>query len=153
MSTVLSRGPLTDILLATLTAHVNKPVGDAAQPPGAAWGAGPNAPGSTFTPYLVLTPMAATRSSGSIGLPQGEWQMPYAISSYGVLRSQVEWMADQARIALATLRNSVHTFGTVEWKVQQIWTALIDRPVPNYATDPPVWAQHDQVSVWLSEVL
>lgn len=153
MSTNLARGPLTDALLAALTAHLDKPVGDAAQPAAAGWGSEPNAPGSVFTPYTVLTPMAASRSAGSLGLPQGEYQLPYAISAYGVRRNQVEWMADAARVALAALRGTVLTLGAEDWKVQQVWTALIDRPVPNYSTDPPVWAQHDQVSVWLSQVL
>lgn len=153
MSATINRGPLTDALLAALTAHLDKPVGDAAQPADAAWGAAPNAPGSAFTPYVVLTPMAVQRSSGSIGVPQSEFQLPYAISSYGVLRSQVEWMADAARVALVSMRGTVLTLGAQDWKVQQVWTALIDRPVPDYATDPAVWAQHDQVSVWLSEVL
>lgn len=150
MSATIQRGPLTDRLLTAL-ATTGKPVGDSAQPAGAAWASAPNVTGSQFTPYLVLTPMAASRSSGSIGMPQAEWQLPYAISAYGVLRSQVEWMADTARTALAALRNTVLALGTEHYKVQQVWTALIDRPVPNYATDPPIWTQHDQVSVWLTK--
>src|SRR5262249_13103965 len=118
MSVHLARGPLTAALLTQLT-ELGKPVGDAIKPPEGGWQGQPNAPESTFVPYLVLTPQTAMVSSGSLGASQSEWRVPYTLASYGVRRDQCEWMADTARAYLnAQLRRQRLVLGAGTFTVQ-----------------------------------
>ena len=61
------------------------PVGLAHAPSGGGWTGAPNLDGSNFTPYCVVTPNTATLASGSFDEPQGDRQLPYTISSFGVM--------------------------------------------------------------------
>lgn len=120
MSASIERRLLTGHLLTTLrTIQVNGEallVGDTVIPPGAAWVGEPNAPGSKFVPYVVLTTLTATCAEGGIG-PQADWVMPYAIQSFGVLPEQAQWMADQTRTKLAGLKDVVLTLGPSNYKI------------------------------------
>lgn len=150
MSADIYRGPLTDHLLEALAA-VGKPLGDGQRPPGAGWVGQPNSPGSKFVPFLVLSAGTSTRTSGSLGKPQSEWQLNYLIQAYGVQRTQCDWMADKARDVLGALKNTNVVLGPTEYRIQQVWTNSIGGINPNYATDPPIWSQQDQIVLWLSK--
>lgn len=150
MSATIYRGPLTDALLTQL-ALINKPIGDGSRPKAGGWQGQPNAPGSSYVPYLVLTAGTSTRGSGPISSPQTEWQINYLVATYGVSRTQCDWMADRARDQLAALRTTTVVLGPRSYRVQQIWTQSIGGITPSYETDPPIWAQQDQLVVWLSE--
>lgn len=150
MSANLYRGPLTDHLLEALTV-VGKPVGDGLRPPGAGWVGQPNAPGSKYIPFLVLSSSTSTRGNGPLGKPQSDWQINYLVSCYGVQRQQCDWMADKARDVLGDLRNTNVQLGPREYRIQQVWTQTIGGITPSNATDPPIWSQSDQLVIWLSE--
>lgn len=151
MSTTLKRGLLTDILLTTMASGTAKPVGDTVIPPGGGWAGHPNA--SNWMPYTILSPLSATRSSGPLAHSQSEWQMPYAITAYGIRRDQCELMADNARVSLETLVHTVLNLSD-HYKVQQIQTVVIGMcGPPDFSTDPPIWKQNDQVTIWLTKEL
>jgi hypothetical protein len=154
VSATIARGLFTDVVLATLET-LGRPVGDTQFPAGGAWRGAPNGPASEFVPYVIVTPLAASRSSGAMGDSQSDWQLPYAISAYGSRRDQCELMADDARTVLDVLRDGrVLQLGPDGYKVQLVLTVVIGSPgPPAYATDPPIWTQHDQVSLWLTKEL
>jgi hypothetical protein len=150
VTTNIFRGPLTDTLLEALQV-VGKPVGDGQRPTGAGWVGQPNAPGSVYTPFLVLSAGTSTRSSGSIGAPQSEWQLNYLLATFGVERAQCDWIADRARDALGALRGTNVQLGANSHRIQQVWTQSIGGITPSHATDPPIWSQQDQLVIWLSK--
>lgn len=150
MSANIYRGPLTDALLVQL-ATIGKPIGDGMRPKNGGWAGEPNAPGASFVPYLVLSAGTSTRSSGSVGMPQSEWQLNYLMQSYGTLRDQCDWLADRARGLLGALKGTDIALGPGTYRIQQVWTQSIGGVSPSFATDPPIWSQQDQVVVWLSK--
>lgn len=150
MTATLHRRPLTAALLESLL-DAGKPVGDGVIPPGSAWSGEPNAPGSTFTPYLVLSTMTANTSSGPVGDPQGDWRLPYLVQSFGASREQAEWMADEARELAGGLRGQVLVLGADRYKVQQVYSASIGAVNRVDTYDPPYWGQQDQIVVWLTK--
>lgn len=154
MSTTIQRRLLTNQLLTTLAVALGKPVGDGVIPDDSGWtGTGPNAPGSTFIPYVVLTALTAVPApgTGDFATPQGDWHMPYTCQSFGASRDQAEWMADAARDAFDTLTKTVIALGDANYKVQQVWTASIGGNNRVAATDPAYWGQQDTVNFWLAK--
>lgn len=152
MSTTLQLEPLTEILLTQLAA-TGFPVGDGMMPPGAWWGGQTNLPGTEAKPFTVLTSLAAGRSSGSFADSQSDWQIPYAIESYGVTRAQCQWMADKARLVIGELQHELLQLGEDTYYVQQVRVDTINPVSARAITDPPVWFGQDGISVWLSKEL
>lgn len=159
MSASLQREPLTSALLARLRTGVqiggaDALVGDMVMPPGGGWTTGPNAPGDEFTPYLLLVPMTASGAgaTGTLADPQGDWKLPYSLTSVGAAREQCEWMADQARNALTSLRTEVFALGPDSYKVQQVWTDSIGGLSRSAASDPAIFTEVDQLTIWLGKV-
>lgn len=150
MTTNIYRGPLTELLLTTL-ADVGKPVGDGERPAAGGWSGQPNSPGASYVPFVVLTAGTSTRSSGSIGAPQTEWQLNYLLQTFGVQRAQCDWIADRARDVLNALRGTDVQLGPARHRIQQVWTSAIGGISPSYVSDPPVWSQQDQIVIWLSK--
>ena len=153
MSTTLVRGPLTQLLLSTLST-LGKPVGDGIVPrkeAGAAWSGPPNAPGSVFTPFTVLITLSAGLSSGPFADSQADWVVPYMLEAFGVSREQCEWMADAARSALHALTHQSFELGTDRYKVQQVKTDSIGGVNRVMVTDPPFYGQQDGLSVWITK--
>lgn len=72
----------------------------------AGWQGDPNEPGTTFTPYSVITPMTANAGSGPFDSTQSDVSLPYAVTSYGVSVMQCEDQADLVRAALMRLGSS-----------------------------------------------
>lgn len=150
MTANIYRGPLTDALLEALLG-VGKPVGDGQRPTGAGWRGQPNTPGAEYVPFMVLTAGTSSRSSGSMGSPQSEWELNYLLQTFGVQRSQCDWIADRARDSLGALRGSNLELGPNSYRIQQVWTQSIGGITPSYTTDPPIWSQQDQLIIWLSK--
>ena len=117
--TPLYRRFLTKVILDQL-ATTGQPVGDAIAAPNGGWIGQPNEDGSNFVPYVVLTPGPASVSSGPFGDTQADWQLGYNLSSFGVSREQVEWMADSARSAALTLARITVMLNGSQYAVQQV---------------------------------
>ena len=128
------------------------PVGLANAPIDGGWDGQPNQDGSNFTPYVVVTPQTATQASGPMSDPQADRQIPYAISSFGVLPEQTEWMADKARSAIGNMKKTVVSLGDGDYKVQQVRTDVMGGLQRVDSTDPAYWGQVDVVTLWLTPV-
>lgn len=147
----IQRKPITQAVRDALET-VGRPVGLAEAPRGgvAGWTGDPNAAGTTFRPYCVLTPMTAGLGSGPLDATQSDVALPYAVTSYGVSAEQCEDSADLLRAALITLGQSKTTVaqwsGSPEEYGRRIQTVLIQ----SYGqvqragqTDPAYYGQTD----------
>lgn len=157
MSNVADRGSLTDALLTQLLT-VDFPVGDAGKPlhdenalRQAGWNGEPNTPGSFYVPYVVLTPATASISSGPFSDPQGDQQLPYTLSIFGVSRKQTESLANRARKILHALGGTDITLDSVDYSIQQIWFSAIGGVGRIDATDPSTYGEVDTFTVWLTK--
>lgn len=149
---MIIRGPLTDLVIETIGA-LGKPVGDSDAPdPPFGWDGQPNAIGTNYVPYVVVTPMSVSYSEGPVAISQADWHLPYAVASHGVSRLQCEWLADRSRESLQTLR---HQFVLLEsnYKIQQVRTDIIGAITRNDSSDPPFFTQVDVISIWLTKEL
>lgn len=150
---MIYRSPFTAAVLDACRS-LGKPVGDADVPEIAyGWDGQPSSPGSSFTPYLVVYPQAATVSSGPIASPSADWQLPYVLTSYGATREQCEWLADRARNAIRSLKDTTMAGGDGQYTVIKAGTASIGTVSRQDVTDPPFFAQTDTVVVWVSKEL
>lgn len=153
MKTIVDRGSLTDLLITQLETH-GFPVGDAEAPAagsGAGWTGEPNAEGSTFTPYQVLTPQSATTSWGSLVDPQDAFQLPYALASFGISRKQTEALANRGRKILRSLKGTTVTLDGEDFKILQVWYAAIGGVGRVDATTPSTFGEVDTITIWLSQ--
>ena len=82
---------------------------------------------------------------------QADWQLSYTITSFAVDTNQVEWMADRARLTLHPLVHTELTSGEEVYNVQQVRVDALGGLVRVDATEPPYWAQSDQITIWLSK--
>lgn len=154
---------LNDLLLTHLRAiqvnGANCLVGDMAVPMpvggvGPGWTRpGPNAPGGSFTPYLVLVPLtiAPAPGTGSIGEPQGDWHCPFGVQGFGAARDQAQWMLDLARDRMQELKTQILDLGDAHYKVSTVWQQTIGGVNRVPQTDPPYFGGIDQVTLWLSK--
>lgn len=150
MTNAIARRPLTDILLSTIGTATSRPVGDGIAPSTGGWQGQPNSAGTNFVPYNVLVPQTANSSAGPFDDPQGDWRMPYSITSFGVRRDQCEAIADLARKTLSEMRGQLLQLGDQKYSVQQVRTESIGAVTRYDTTDPAFWGQVDVVTVWLS---
>ena len=97
------RGPITDYLIAQLTAELSPLlVGDAIAPPQGGWQGGDVGAGD-FAAYVVL----GTGPASQINQPAqtlrdqsgDEWNLAYTLTSYGGVRKQCDDLADMVRAA------------------------------------------------------
>jgi hypothetical protein len=129
---------------------LGKPVGLANAPLDAGWDGEPNAEGSNFIPYTVVTPGTSSSSSGPFDDPSADRQMPYTLASFGVKPEQVEWMADQARAAVEALKKTVVALDDRSYKIQQVRVDVIGGLQRVDTPDPSYWGQVDQTVLWLT---
>lgn len=153
----LERGAVTRAVLVAAAA-VGKPIGDAEMPRGgvAGWQGGqPNADGTNFVPYSVITPLSTVTGTGPLSDSEGDIVIPYAVTSYGVSRQQCEWMADSVRLAIDALtRTDIEMFSgkanQYNRRVQQVVDQTIGTVQRVDQTDPPYYAESDVVALWTS---
>jgi hypothetical protein len=148
----LFRRFLTRVLLNQLVT-AGQPVGDAVSPADGGWQGQPNANGSNFVPYVVLTPGPASVSSGPFGNTQADWQCGYTMTSFGVSREQAEWMADAARFAAVTLARAKVMLNGDGYTVQQVREQVLGPVQRVDATEPAFYGQTDSIQVWISKEL
>jgi hypothetical protein len=151
-TTPLHRRLLTDHLLIVLES-TGKPVGDSVSPPEGGWQGEPNTDGTNFVPYVVLMPGAGTLSSGPFGDTQADWQLGYTVVSFGVSRSQVEWMADTARSVLVAMERVDVDLNGDQFRVLQARETVIGPVQRVDATQPSYYGQTDSVTLWISKEL
>lgn len=146
---MIERRLLTAAVVAA-AATTSQPVGNSNAPITGGWQGEPNLDGSNFVAYVVVTPQTATFASGPMSDPEADRQIPYAISSFGVLPEQTEWMADKARSAVEAMKKTTVVLGDASYKIQQVRTNVIGGLSRVDATDPPYWGQVDMVTLWLT---
>lgn len=147
---MIERRLLTTALTTALSTDTGMPVGLANAPIDGGWDGEPNKDGSNFTPYIVVTPQTATSASGPFDDPQADRQFPYAISCFGVMPEQTEWMADKARATAETLKKTTVVLGDGNYRIQQVRTDLIGGLQRVDTPDPPYWGQTDMMTLWLT---
>jgi hypothetical protein len=146
----LRRAPFTDAVLARLAAS-GKQVGDGQIPEGANWIGQPFLPTSVFQPYLVVSEIVASHSSGPFSDSQADWQLPYLVESFGISREACSWMADAARQLLTGLVTHTFTIDGNTYGMQQVRIDSIGEPIRVNAVYPPVWHSQDGFTLWIGK--
>lgn len=153
MPSSLSRGPITSRLLAELETE-GFPVGDDTSPEAPyGWQGEPNAPGSTFTPWLSLSPGPAVLQGppGSIGDSQTEWRLSYTVLYAGLSRKQTEALADRMRLNLTNIaRESIDT-PTGKWRIQKTTCTSLGNTSRVGSAYPDYFTQADTFEVWVTK--
>ena len=153
MPTSISRGPITTRLLAELETE-GFPVGDNSAPSVPyGWQGEPNAPGTTFTPWLSLSPGAATLQApgGAMGDSQSSWKLSYAASYAGVSRKQTEALADRMRLNLTNIAREAIDTSTGPWKIQKVTCTTIGNTNRIGSAYPDYFTQADSYEVWVTK--
>lgn len=149
---MISRRNLTDLLVTTLATQTGYPVGDAHTPdPPYGWSGQPGDPGSTFSPYSIITPMTSSRASGPLSDTHSDWQLNYSVSSFGTSREQCEWISDKARSAFISLKNTNFDGIDSQYRIQQIRTETLGGVIRSDSVEPPLFGQTDVFSVWVAK--
>jgi hypothetical protein len=152
MPSYLPRGGITNYLIATLRA-ANLLIGDGIAPSTGGWDDDPNAPNSTFKPYLVVNPMAVPDPTGAIGDSSRDFRAPYSLTSVGISRHQCETYADIGRKVVAALEKETVVLNGGDWKIQQARANSIGGVSRSDNTEPSEFTQSDVVIIWLSKEL
>lgn len=151
---MISRRLLTDALITAVSTATGFPVGDADHPdPPYGWSGQSGAPGSTFSPYSILTPQNSSQSSGPLSDTQGDWHLTYTIASFGTNRTQCEWICDLARSAFSSLKKETFESGSDTYQIMQVRTENIGGVVRSDAVEPATFGQTDVISVWVTKEL
>lgn len=149
----ISRGPISSRLLDELTVE-GFPVGDNAAPGTPyGWQGEPNAPGTTFTPWMSLSPGAASLQApaGPLGSSQEDWRLAYAVSYAGISRKQTEALADRMRMNLTNIaRESIDT-PTGKWRIQKTTCVAIGNTNRIGSAYPDYFTQADSFEVWVTK--
>lgn len=153
MTSRIQRSAITSAFLNVLQA-TGKPVGDAVAPRGnVGWLGQPNADGTNYIPYGVLTPLPTGAGTGTLADPGGDVWFNFAITSYGVTRAQCEDLADI--LVLAALK--IHKLDVTMWvgtadeygrRIQSVLVTNYGAVQPLGDTDPRTYGQTDSVSLW-----
>ena len=157
MSRVFWRGPLTDLVVSTLTSYMAAQttplvigVGDGVAPKDGGWSGGQAGEG-TFKPYLVVS--AGTTQHGPADDPikkqDSNWLSPYNVKYVGGSRAQADWAGDHARVALSALKNTKPYLGPDRWKVMRVQYSVLGALSRNDQMDPPFYEATDVVTLWL----
>lgn len=148
----LSRGPITSRLLVELATE-DFPVGDNAAPTiPFGWQGEPNSPGTTFTPWMSLSPGAATlQATQTMADSQSDWKLAYAVSYAGISRKQTEALADRMRLNLTNIaRESIDT-PTGKWRIQKVTCTAIGNTNRIGSAYPDYFTQADSFEVWVTK--
>ena len=153
MPSSLSRGPITNRLLAELATE-GFPVGDNASPAVSyGWTGEPNDPAVTFTPWLSLSPGAATLQApaGSLGDSQSDWRLNYAVTYAGLSRKQTEALADRMRMNLTNIAREYIDTPTGSWRIQKTTCIAIGNTTRISSAYPDYFTQPDSFEVWVTK--
>jgi len=153
MPSSISRGPITNRLLAELDTE-GFPVGDNASPSTPyGWQGEPNDPGATFTPWLSLTPGAATMQTpaGAMGDSQSEWRLSYTVFYSGISRKQTEALADRMRLNLTNINRETVVTPTGNWRIQKSTCTAIGNTTRIGSAYPDYFTQADSFEVWVTK--
>jgi len=149
----ISRGPITSRLLTELATE-GFPVGDNASPKSPfGWQGEPNEPGTTFTPWLSLSPGAATLQApgGAMGDSQSEWRLSYSVVYAGLSRKQTEALADRMRLNLTNISRDDIDTETGTWRIQKITCITIGNTSRIGSAYPDYFTQADSFEVWVTK--
>lgn len=155
MSADIKRLSLTNAIITALQSIVlpqaggNLLVGNQIIPKGSGWVGEPNAPGSRFLPYIVVTTLTATQAEGPLGDSQADWVIPYAIQCFGVLPEQAQWVADQSRAVLKAMRNDILDLGDAHYKIDRVSTDTLGGINRIQVSNTPFYGIQDGVSLSL----
>jgi len=153
MPSSLSRGPITDRLLAELVTE-GFPVGDNAMPAvHFGWQGEPNKPGTTFTPWLSLSPGAASlqNPSGSFGDSQSDWKLSYSVVYAGISRKQAEALADRMRLNLTNIARENIESRNGSSRIQKVTCIAIGNTNRIGSAYPDYFTQADSFEVWATK--
>ena len=151
MTITINRGPITLRLLDELK-ELNLPVGDNATPEDPhGWQGEPDADGSNFIPWVVLTPGTAPAGTGTFAESAEDWRLPYTVFYAGVSRDQVEWLADKMRSKFVDIEREVITTDSGDWKILQLRCTSLGGTTRVGTTFPDYFTQADLYEVWLSK--
>lgn len=152
MPSSLSRGPITNRLLDELAVE-QFPVGDNAAPKTPyGWQGEPNAPGTTFTPWMSLSPGAATlQAPQTMADSQSDWKLAYSVSYAGISRKQTEALADRMRLNLTNIKRESIDTPTGAWRIQKITCTAIGNTNRIGSAYPDYFTQADSFEVWVTK--
>ena len=142
------RGPITTRVITELKVE-NFPVGDNAAPEDPfGWQGQPNDDGSTFIPWMSVTPTSAVpQTVMSFGDTGREWRMSYNVFYAGISRKQSEALADRMRARLTNIARE----GVNGWKIQKISCNAIGSNNRVGSAYPDYYTQTDNFEVWVSK--
>lgn len=150
---IIQRGPITDRLISELE-ELGLPVGDNKAPTDPyGWQGEPNANGSNFIPWVVLTAGTTPAPTGSFGGSQDLWRMPYTVFYGAVTRKQLDWLADRMRNKFVNIERESVATDTGSWRIQQIRCTAVGGSIRVSATTPDYYTQTDVYEVWLAKEL
>ena len=150
---VISRGPITSRLLAELETE-GFPVGDNSSPDTPfGWQGEPNSPGTTFTPWLTMSPSTAILQApaGPLSNTYADWKLGYVVTYAGLSRKQTEALADRMRNNLIYLEREVIDTPTGGWKVQKVSCTAIGNTNRIGSAYPDYFTQADTFEVWVTK--
>lgn len=153
MPSSISRGPITNRLLAELETE-GFPVGDNSSPTVPyGWQGEPNDPAATFTPWLSLSPGTAVSQTpaGSMGDTQVDWRLNYSVFYSGTSRKQTEALADRMRLNLTNIKRESITTPTGNWRIQKIGCPAIGNTSRIGSAYPDYFTQADSFEVWVTK--
>jgi len=149
---MIERWPFTKAVIAAVEG-AGFPAAVTERPRQGGWQGDPNAPGTTFVPYAVLVPLDASggTSNGSIADPQGDWRLPYTVTTYTIMWDEAEQAADRVRASLLTLVRAAIASSTASYRVVKVNVSSLGRVVRVDQTDPPFFTQTDAFEVWANK--
>ena len=149
----ISRGPITSRLLVELMTE-GFPVGDNSSPTTPfGWQGEPNSPGTTFTPWMSLSPAAGTLQApaGPLGSTQEDWRLAYAVMYAGISRKQTEALADRMRLNLTNIARESLDTETGKWRIQKTTCTSIGSTSRIGSAYPDYFTQADSFEVWVTK--
>jgi hypothetical protein len=148
MTDMIERWPFTKAIIAAVEG-AGFPAAVAERPRLGGWQGDPNV--SKYVPYAVLVPQTASSSMGPIGDPQGDWRLPYTLTTFTVMWDECERVADLVRKSLLTLvRASIASSGP-SYRVVKVNLTTIGQVNRVDQTDPPFFTQTDAFEVWANK--
>jgi hypothetical protein len=152
MPSAISRGPVTNRVIAELEVE-GFPVGDNQAPTVPfGWQGEPNSTTSTFIPWMSVAPLTgqSQRTPGAMGDTGTEWSLPYSVFYSGMSREHVEALSDRVRNRLTNItREGVET-DTGRWRIMKISCHTVGGVNRVGSTFPDYFTQSDTYDVWVS---